>query len=333
MSRSGCDPAFSGRVTQQNENFKLHPLSLVKREGDRERGRNLKRLYMKSIGIIANIKKPQTKEVVESIIQWAKQNKVDFFLDQELSALLDYKERLSAREKLWQLCEMIISLGGDGTMLATARAVGEHQIPILGINLGGLGFLTEITSNDLDKTLEKLKQKDFFIEKRMVLETEVEGLKKFDQYALNDVVIDKGVVARLFQMHLYANDEFVCSYSADGLIISTPTGSTAYCLAAGGPIINPETNLIIVSPMCPHTFASRPIVFSKNENLKVVVELAHREAVLTIDGQVAFALKSGSSVLVRKAKHAVNLVKFKNRSFYDILRRKLHWGARPKMGE
>ena len=288
---------------------------------------------MKSIGIIANIKKPQTKQVVEDIVHWAEENKVNFFLDQELSPLVDYRDKLSPRENFSQLCDMIISLGGDGTMLASARAVGQHQIPILGINLGGLGFLTEITSNDLDKTLERLKQKDFFIEKRMVLETEVEGLKKFDQYALNDVVIDKGEVARLFQMNLYANDEFICSYSADGLIISTPTGSTAYCLAAGGPIINPKTNVIIVTPMCPHTFASRPIVFSDNENLKVVVELAHREAVLTIDGQVAFALKSGSSVLVRKAKHSVNLVKFKERSFYDILRRKLHWGARPKMGE
>ncbi len=288
---------------------------------------------MKSIGIIANIKKPQIKEVVESIIGWAKQNKVDFFLDQELSAVVGYKERLSEREKLRQLCDMIVSLGGDGTMLASARAVGKHPTPILGINLGGLGFLTEITSNDLDRTLERLKQKDFFIEKRMVLETEVEGLKKLDQYALNDVVIDKGEVARLFQMHLYADGEFICSYSADGLIISTPTGSTAYCLAAGGPIVNPKTNVIIVSPMCPHTFASRPLIFSENENLKVVVELARREAVLTIDGQVAFALKSGSSVLVRKAAHSVNLIKFRNRSFYEILRTKLHWGARPKMGE
>jgi NAD+ kinase len=288
---------------------------------------------MKSIGIIANIKKPQTKQVVEDIVRWAEKNKVNFFLDQELSSLVDYRDKLSSREKFSQLCDMVISLGGDGTMLASARAVGQHPTPILGINLGGLGFLTEITSNDLDKTLERLRQKDFFIEKRMVLEAEVEGLKKFDQYALNDVVIDKGEVARLFQMNLYANDEFICSYSADGLIISTPTGSTAYCLAAGGPIINPKTNVIIVTPMCPHTFASRPIVFSDKENLKVVVELAHREAVLTIDGQVAFALKSGSSVLVRKAKHFVNLIKFKERSFYDILRRKLHWGARPKMGE
>ena len=134
-------------------------------------------------------------------------------------------------------------------------------------------------------------------------------------------------------MHLYLQDEFICSYSADGLIVSTPTGSTAYCLAAGGPIINPRMNAIIVSPICPHTLASRSIVFSENETLKVVVELSSRHAVLTIDGQVAFKLKSGSSVLIRKAKHSVNLVKFRDRSFYDILRTKLHWGARPKTGE
>ncbi len=271
--------------------------------------------------------------MVEKIIGWASENKVEVFIGEELTPLIGQKEKFSPREKLWEVSEVLISLGGDGTMLASARAVGEHKIPILGINLGGVGFLTEINSNDLQNTLNKLKKGDYFIEKRMVLETEVEGVKKLDQYALNDVVIDKGEVARLFLLHLYLQDEFICSYSADGLIISTPTGSTAYSLAAGGPIINPRMNAIIVSPICPHTLASRPIVFSENETLKVVVELSSREAVLTIDGQVAFGLKSGSSVLVRKAKHSVNLIKFRDRSFYEILRRKLHWGARPKIGE
>jgi NAD+ kinase len=288
---------------------------------------------MKSIGIIANVKKELTKGVVEEIIAWSSENKVDVFICEELTPLVGQKEKSLPRSKLWETSEMLISLGGDGTMLASARAVGEHQTPILGINLGGVGFLTEINSNDLQNTLNKLKNGDYFIEKRMVLETEIEGIKKFDQYALNDVVIDKGEVARLFLLHLYAQDEFICSYSADGLIISTPTGSTAYSLAAGGPIINPRMNAMIVSPICPHTLASRPIVFSENETLKVIVELSSREAVLTIDGQVAFGLKSGSSVLVRKAKHSVNLIKFRGRSFYEILRRKLHWGARPKIGE
>ena len=288
---------------------------------------------MKSIGIIANVKKELTKGVVEEIIEWADKNGFDFFICEELTPLVGHEEKSLSRPELGKESDVLISLGGDGTMLASARAVGEHQTPILGINLGGVGFLTEINSNDLCNALNKLKRGDYFIEKRMVLETEVEGIKKLDQYGLNDVVLDKGEVARLFLLHLYLQDEFICSYSADGLIVSTPTGSTAYCLAAGGPIINPRMNAIIVSPICPHTLASRSIVFSENETLKVVVELSSRHAVLTIDGQVAFKLKSGSSVLIRKAKHSVNLVKFRDRSFYDILRTKLHWGARPKTGE
>jgi len=288
---------------------------------------------MKSIGIIANVRKELTKGVVEEIINWANENKIDFFVCEEIIPLVGHKEKSIPIGKLWEVSEVLISLGGDGTMLTSARAVGEHDTPILGINLGGVGFLTEINSNDLSNTLNKLKNGDYFIEKRMVLETEIEGLKKFNQYALNDVVIDKGEVARLFLLHLYAHDEFICSYSADGLIISTPTGSTAYNLASGGPIINPRMNAIIVSPICPHTLASRAILFSEHDTLKVIVELDSREAVLTIDGQVAFHLKSGSSILVRKAKHSVNLIKFRDRSFYEILRRKLHWGARPKIGE
>jgi NAD+ kinase len=288
---------------------------------------------MKNIGIIANVKKELTKGVVEEIIEWADKNGFDFFICEELTPLVGHEEKSLSRAELGKESDVLISLGGDGTMLASARAVGEHQTPILGINLGGVGFLTEINSNDLCNALNKLKKGDYFIEKRMVLETEVEGIKKLDQYGLNDVVLDKGEVARLFLLHLYLQDEFICSYSADGLIVSTPTGSTAYCLAAGGPIINPRMNAIIVSPICPHTLASRSIVFSENETLKVVVELSSRHAVLTIDGQVAFKLKSGSSVLIRKAKHSVNLVKFLDRSFYDILRTKLHWGARPKTGE
>ena len=288
---------------------------------------------MKSIGIIANVRKELTKGVVEEIIAWAGENGFDSFICEELTPLVGHKEKSLSREELGKTSDVLISLGGDGTMLASARAVAQHQTPILGINLGGVGFMTEINSNDLGNTLNRLKSGDYFIEKRMVLESEVEGVGKLDQYALNDVVLDKGEVARLFLLHLYLQDEFICSYSADGLIISTPTGSTAYCLAAGGPIINPRMNAIIVSPICPHTLASRPIVFSENETLKVVVELSSRHAVLTIDGQVAFNLKSGSSVSVRKAEHWVNLVKFRDRSFYDILRTKLHWGARPKIGE
>ncbi len=286
---------------------------------------------MKSIGIIANPKKPQVKETVQTIIDWAEKNNAEFFLGEEMVPLLQHKERAFPREKLADKAEVIVSLGGDGTMLATARAVGNRGNPILGINLKSFGFLTEIRAEDLKKTLDRVLKKDFRIEQRMVLKSRIMDETEPYLYALNDVVIDKGGVARLILMHLYDNEEFICSYSADGLIVSTPTGSTAYSLASGGPIINPRLNVIIVSPICPHTLASRPIIFLENDKLKVRVEsTGERDAVLTADGQVARPVKSGKSVIVEKAEYSVNLVRFPESSFYEILRKKLHWGARPK---
>jgi NAD+ kinase len=286
---------------------------------------------MKSIGIIANPGKPKVKETVQRIINWAEKNDVEFYLGQEMESLIDNKEKAFPRDEIPRKAEIIISLGGDGTMLATARAVGKNSNPILGINLKSFGFLTEIKTDYLDKTLTRLLKKDFRIEQRMVLKAQVVGDREPDLYALNDMVIDKGGVARLIQMHLYDNEEFICSYSADGLIVSTPTGSTAYSLASGGPIINPRLNAIIVTPICPHTLASRPIIFLENDRLKVKVEsTGERDAVLTADGQVARPVKSGKSVVVEKAEHTINLIRFPDSSFYDILRQKLHWGARPK---
>lgn len=285
---------------------------------------------MKSIGIIANPKKPDVKETVQTIIGWAEKSNVEFYIGEELAPIIEQKEKAFPREKLAQKAEVIVSLGGDGTMLASARAVGDRGNPILGINLKSFGFLTQITVEDLKKTLDRVLKKDFRIEKRMVLKARIINQDEPYLYALNEVVIDKGGVARLIQMHLYDNEEFICSYSADGLIVSTPTGSTAYSLASGGPIINPRLNAIIVTPICPHTLASRPIIFLENDRLKVKVEsTGERDAVLTADGQVARPVKSGKSVVVEKAEHTVNLIRFPERSFYGILRKKLHWGARP----
>jgi len=294
---------------------------------------------MKSIGIIANPKKPKVKKIIEQMILWAEKNKIDCYLSDELKDLVGIDQEIGKKGKLLPLSslpdksEVLISLGGDGTMLKTARTVGEKCNPILGINLGSLGFITETTTNDLEKTLNRLLKKEFQLEKRMVLKAKIDLMDQPYVFALNDVVLDKGGVARLIQMHLYDKDEFVCSYSADGLIISTPTGSTAYSLASGGPIINPKINAIIVAPICPHTLASRPIIFSEKGDLKIVVECGQRDALLTIDGQIAKTLKSGTSVLVSKAEHTVNLIKFPESSFYSVLRKKLHWGARPRTEE
>jgi NAD+ kinase len=288
---------------------------------------------MKSLGIVANVKKPKVKSTVGRIISWAKRNKIDYFITEELSEVVGNKDKAFPVELLPEYAQIIISLGGDGTMLKSARAVGDKGNPILGINLGSIGFLTEITSNNIERKLERVKRKDYVIEKRMSLQAEIQGLRDKKLFALNDIVIDKGKVARLIHLHLYDNEEFVCSYSADGLIVSTPTGSTAYSMAAGGPIINPKINAIIASPICPFTLALRPMVFSEKDSLKVIVESEHKEAMLTLDGQVSIKLDSPSTILIHKARHSINLIKFQERSFYQVLRTKLHWGVRPKMGE
>jgi NAD+ kinase len=288
---------------------------------------------MKSIGIVANVKKPKVKSTVNRILRWAEKNKIGYCLTQQLSGIIGHKDKAVTLEKLPDCCHLVISLGGDGTMLASARAIGKKGNPILGINLGGIGFLTEITSDKIEKTLDRIKKEDYVIEKRMCLQAEILGSKEKNLYALNDIVIDKGKVARLIYLHLYDNQEFVCSYSADGLILSTSTGSTAYSMAAGGPIINPKINAIIASPICPFTLAVRPMVFSEKDFLKVVVESEHKEAMLTLDGQHSFKLGSPSTILIHKAGHLINLIKFQERSYYEVLRTKLHWGAKPKIGE
>lgn len=287
---------------------------------------------MKSIGVVANVKKPKVKSTVSRILRWAEKNKTDYYLTSELSRIVGHKDKALPLDELPDHSQLIISLGGDGTMLASARAVGPKGNPILGINLGGIGFLTEITSDKIEKTLDRIKKKDYVIEKRMCLQAQIEGSKEKNQFALNDIVIDKGNVARLIYLHLYDKHEFVCSYSADGIILSTSTGSTAYSMAAGGPIINPRINAIIVSPICPFTLAVRPMVFSEKDSLKVVVESEHKLAMLTLDGQESFKLSSPSTVLIRKARHSINLIKFQERSYYEVLRTKLHWGAKPRIG-
>lgn len=287
---------------------------------------------MDKIGIIANVKRPKVKEAVEKILSWAEKNGKECFLCEELSEFFTKENRFFSREELCRHVDCIFTLGGDGTMLATARAVGDRGIPILGINVGSLGFLTQVPQENLAQTLQRFQEGDFQLEDRMVLECwqNQEAPKKL--LALNDVVIDKGGVARIIYLHLSVGEEFICTYNADGLIISTPTGSTAYSLAAGGPILAPQMKAIISSPICPHTVTQRPMVFPHSEILKVKIESPHGEAVLTVDGQVAVNLKSGDTVTVREARQSLKLITFPERSFYEILRTKLHWGVTPKVG-
>ena len=232
-------------------------------------------------------------------------------------------------EELWKSSDVAISLGGDGSMLSAARSVGHHGIPILGINLGSLGFLTETTENQVEEALNLLEGNKFEIEERMVLQAVYSPDKNGNLFALNDIVFDHGDSTRLAKIDLYCNGEFVCPYNADGIVVSTPTGSTAYSLAAGGPVINPLMEALAVTPVAPHTLTLRTIIFPADSVLTIRVGSGHTKLRLAVDGRTMAVLKSGEEATVRKASHKLKLVKLGTRTFYEVLRTKLHWGVRP----
>jgi len=279
------------------------------------------------LGIIANIKRPHAPLVVERAARWCRENGQECYLAHDLAGISKSAQPCLEPEELVSRCDCLLAMGGDGTILFTARLVGAREIPILGINIGSLGFLTEQTPSDLEKSLTRLRDGNYTIEERMVLQADFNG-RSF--HALNDFVIDKGKISRIITLSLSANGDYICSYNADGLIIASPTGSTAYSLAVGGPILNPKMRAMIASPIAPHSLASRPLIFRYEDVLEVRVDFSHQHAILTADGQVDTELPTGSSVWIKKAAHVVKLIRFPENSFYAVLRSKLHWGVLPK---
>lgn len=289
---------------------------------------------LRKIGIIANTEKSRTKEVLTSLVEWLEAKGAEFSIEKELVPLVGREKLAYPIEKLPIQSDMIIALGGDGTLLAAARAVGKRRIPILGVNLGRLGFLTELKPREVFPSLEKIWQGNYSLEERMVLQVVILSRSgKPTLYALNDLVIDKGSFSRVIQLKTYLNGESLSTFSADGLIISTPTGSTAYSLSAGGPIINPQMEAIIITPICPHSLSVRPMVISQEETFEVAVYSDHNSAMLTIDGQVGYELSSGDRVKIVKGDYKITLVHSTNQSFYQVLREKLKWGLEPGVEE
>ncbi|MCK4857714.1 MAG: NAD(+)/NADH kinase [candidate division Zixibacteria bacterium] len=282
-------------------------------------------------GITANLKRPDAENVTNTVIRWIDANGHDYRVCQELRGLDVAAEKVVDRHQLPRFSDYVISLGGDGTLLGTARLVGDSGIPILGINLGSLGFLTQVTSSEAERSLDLIAAGEHRIEERMLLKTSVLGTNGVpEMYALNEVVIDRGDVARLIELNLHVNEEFICTYRADGLIVSTPTGSTAYNAAVGGPILNPMMHAIVIAPMAPQSLAARPLLFSGDDRVLVKVSSRHKSALLTIDGQVSVPLVSGDEVSVQQAAHTCKLVTLPQHSFYEILRNKLNWAVLPR---
>lgn len=283
---------------------------------------------MKKIGIIAKLDKQEALDVAKKLITWLENKKVEAFVDTVLADKIGHKNGVD-RKKIPSMVEMLVVLGGDGTLLSAARIVGTKEIPILGVNLGSLGFLTEITLDELYQVLEKILQGNFETNERMMLSVTVTRWgEEIGRYSgLNEAVINKGLWAKIIDLETWINDEYINTYRADGLIIATPTGSTAYSLSAGGPIIYPSIHSFAISPICSYTMTNRPIIVPDDVTVKVVLKTPESDAQLTLDGQVGCPLKVGDAVEIKKAESHVYLIKSPTKSYYEVLKSKLKWGT------
>ena len=287
------------------------------------------KIKLNSVGLVINYEKEKAQEITNWIVDWLSFKKIKVYVEGDKDKGIRRKDFSCTNEKFFNSVDLIISLGGDGTLLRAAKIAATDGIPIFGVNLGGLGFLTQIGSDNLEIFLEKIYQGKCFLDERMMLDGIVKRkekeIKKFT--ALNDIVIGKGAFARLISLATYINDDYVITYSADGLVLSTSTGSTAYSLSAGGPIVNPNINSMILTPICPHTLSARPLIIGENDQVRITLELSEEEVMVTIDGQEGFTLEPKDEVIVKKSIYKTRLIAFKEKSFYAILREKLRWSG------
>jgi len=285
---------------------------------------------MRRIGIVAKTDREEARTVVPELLKWCLARGLQPLCDKETAAICPDATVATARKpELPAQVDLLLVLGGDGTLLSMARLVGDLGVPILGVNLGGLGFLTALTVDELFPALEAYLDDALVIEERMMLAAAVsrEGERLSEYVALNDVVITKSAMSRIIRLEVAVDQQFATGYRADGLIISTPTGSTAYCLSAGGPIVFPTMDAMVLTPICSHTLTNRPIVLPAHQRIEVRL-LTDQDVMLTADGQVGFALKQWDTVEVRRAAARIRLLRFPQKHFFSVLRTKLKWGER-----
>lgn len=282
------------------------------------------------IGIIAKPHKEVAHEIVEAMVLWLLDKKKEVYLDRDSAYFQHDSVQLEIKADIPLKTELIIVLGGDGTLISVARLVLESNIPILAVNLGGLGFLTEVTLDEVYHVLEKVFSGDFDVSRRMLLTSELfrQGERISSYNVLNDAVINKSALARIIDLETYVDNHFLTRYRSDGLIVSTPTGSTAYSLSAGGPILFPTLEAIILSPICPHTLTHRPIVLPAESTVEVVLNTKNVDVTLTLDGQVGFILKEGDLVRLKKSKQAIQLIHPREKNYFKVWREKLAWGQK-----
>jgi NAD+ kinase len=277
------------------------------------------------IGIVANLRKPHVTNVATSIVRLVEQRGATVSVQDRLAALIGRDDLALPLESYPGKVDIVFVLGGDGTLLGVARRLAAHRIPLLGINLGHLGFLSESEPEDMEEAVSRVLKGNYYLEKRLMIEADVlrngKRLKKY--IALNDVNIGKGALGRMVTLQVYVDDMYLDQYVGDGLIVSTPTGSTAYSLSCGGPIVSPQINVILITPICPHTLSARPVVVSDEQQIRIEVSATHSDVGISIDGQEGMRLEDGDRVVVRESSHFTTLVKWRERGFFDVLRAKL----------
>jgi len=280
------------------------------------------------VGIIGKRNNTEVYSIVRGLVEWLEEKKVEYLVDSELGKNLKLDNSVKQAD-IPKHVELVIVFGGDGTFLSVSKQVNEYNIPILGINSGGLGFLTEFTLNELYPIMEKILDDDYEIEERGMLSASVyKKGKKFGSYTvLNDLVINNGKVLRIIDLAIYAEGNHITTFKADGIIFSTPTGSTAYSLSAGGPIAHPTLPVTLITPICPHILTNRPLVVSNEMEITVKV-LTVGSSYLTLDGQETVKLELNDEIKLKKSDSTVKLIKSPFRDYFSILKTKLMWGER-----
>jgi NAD+ kinase len=287
-------------------------------------------MKMTRVGVVAKTDAAQADGAVRRLVEWLATRSLPVLLDKETASLVaDVSLPQTSRADLPGQVDVIVVLGGDGTLLSVARAVGDLCVPILGVNLGGLGFLTATTLEEMMPALEAFLDGQMVVEERMMLGARVRrsGASDREFFALNDVVIMKSAMSRIIDLSVSVDGQLATAYRADGLIISTPTGSTAYSLSAGGPILFPTMDALVLTPIASHTLTNRPIVLPGTQRIQVTL-LTNQEVMLTLDGQVGFGLRERDSVEVAQAAPRIRLMRFPHKHFFSVLRTKLKWGER-----
>ncbi len=283
---------------------------------------------MKKIGIICKPDRPEPPKILKDLVPWLLERGIEVYLEAETASF----EGVTSlpRAEMPSVADLMVVLGGDGTMLGTARLVAEKGIPVLGVNLGGLGYITEVYMDEIFTALDKILKGECPTEERMMLQARImRGGEAIASYtALNDVAINKGSVARIIDLEISVDNTYVTMFKSDGAIVATPTGSTAYSLSAGGPILYPTIHAIVLTPISPHTLSNRPLVLPEDVRIEMSLKSQSEGVLLSLDGQVVFTLMTGDTVEIKKSSHNAILLRAGGRDHFDILRTKLKWGER-----